>query len=165
MKFFIQDDSGVTTELVPVSGGALPGGASGGGDGPPLFNDGPRSFVPVGDYGLPVVNTDEWVSKTYETQGAKNGPVQLVIRVAPTDTGIVYVSTGPARGHNFSPVTADIKGTPLPSARGASHSANLTVGFNGTPGSDLNLNAGDHILTGALATASGTEFAVMFNRQ
>ena len=131
----------------------------------PTFSGGSRAFVPVGDYKMPVAFFDGQQEKMYETQGAANGPATLALRVEAGQTGIYTVATGPARGHGYVLHTANIDGTPFPGRGGASVSSMMSIGFNGTPGADVNLDAGDHTITVALATAGGGEVGVVFNKQ
>ena len=131
----------------------------------PVCSGGARAFVPVGDYKIPVVFFDDHPQKMYETQGAANGPVTLALRVEAGQTGIYTVATGAAARYGSILHSASIDGTPFPGRGGASVSSMMSIGFNGTPGADVNLNAGDHTITVALATNSGGELGVVFNKQ
>ena len=140
MKFFIEDDSGVRTELVPATGAAFATAKSTSKEG---YFTGP---------GQPI-DLLAAQSQEYVTVGSASGPCKATIHVVPGAPAIVTASFGPADGHNFAPMTGSIAGVSMSGRGVGSVSTMLALGLNGAPGADVNLTTGDHELVIQNATA------------
>ena len=132
MKFFIEDDNGNRTELVPANGAAI-AAKQGTSDSGHFDNTGP-------------INLLAQTSKQYTTVGAGSGPCKATIRVVPGLPAIVTATFGPAAGTNFATLHASIAGTPLPERGDGTAGGMLALGLNGAQGADINLTTGDHEL-------------------
>ena len=132
MKFFIEDDNGARTELVPATGTAFAMASK-------VSESG--HFDNVGPIDL-LAKT----SHSYTTIGAGSGPCKATIHVVPGLPAIVTATFGPAVGTNFATMHASIAGVPLPERGDGSAGGTLALGLNGAPGADINLTTGDHEL-------------------
>ena len=133
MKFFIEDDNGTRTELVPTTGAAAFAAASGVSAAGHFDNDEPIDLLAK-------------TSQSRTTVGAGSGPCKATIRVVPGLPTIVTAGFAPAAGTNFSPMHASIAGVPLPERGDGIAGGTLALGLNGAPGADINLTTGDHEL-------------------
>ena len=137
MKFFIEDDNGTRTELVPTTGVAFSRASATAG-----------TAITSGhfDNGVTPIDLLAQTSKQYTTVGAGSGPCKATIRVVPGLPSIVTATFGPAAGTNFATMHASIAGVPLPERGDGIAGGMLALGLNGAPGADINLTTGDHEL-------------------